>query len=55
MNIQWNAEDYQQNFDFVFNYGEGVLSLFDLPQGASVLDLGCGNGHLTAQLKEKGY
>lgn len=55
MNIQWNAEDYQQNFDFVFNYGEGVLSLLDLPQGASVLDLGCGNGHLTAQLKEKGY
>ncbi len=55
MNIQWNAEDYQQNFNFVFNYGEDVLSLFDLPQGANILDLGCGNGHLTAQLKEKGY
>lgn len=55
MNIQWNAENYQQNFAFVFNYGESVLSLLDLPKGVAVLDLGCGNGHLTAQLRNKGY
>lgn len=55
LNIQWNAEDYTSNFNFVYGYGEGVTELLTVPQGAFVIDLGCGNGTLTKKLAEKGY
>lgn len=32
---------------------ESIISL--LPEGASVLDLGCGDGHLLAALKQQGF
>lgn len=54
MNIQWNAEDYTQNFSFVHEYGSQLLSLID-GRGLSVLDLGCGNGALTAKLAQAGF
>lgn len=55
MNITWDAELYASNFDYIHRYGEGVLSLIDAPEGAKALDLGCGNGELTASLKKRGY
>lgn len=55
MNIKWNAEKYTSDFSFVHKYGEGVMTLLELPQGASVIDLGCGNGALSAALAEKGF
>lgn len=54
MNIQWNAKGYTQNFSFVHQYGSDLLSLID-GQGLSVLDLGCGNGALTHQLRQAGF
>lgn len=54
MNIQWNAEDYTQNFSFVHEYGGDLISLID-GQGLSVLDLGCGNGALTSRLAQAGF
>lgn len=42
---------YKTKFNFVFDYGKNVLSLVDLPPKATILDLGCGNGKLTADLK----
>ncbi len=55
MNIAWDAGKYASDFSFVPKYGEGVADLLDLPAGSRVLDLGCGNGVLTAALRERGY
>lgn len=54
-NIDWNASDYQKHFSFVPSYGESVMELLTKPEGAFVVDLGCGNGMLTKKLAEKGY
>lgn len=55
MNIEWNAEKYTEDFSFVHQYGNDVADLIDLKTGSTVLDLGCGNGALTEQLKNKGF
>lgn len=55
MNIKWNADKYEKGFSFVHRYGEAVLDMVDLPEGSRMIDLGCGNGALTAKLAEKGY
>ena len=55
MNINWDAKGYKENFSFVHEYGEDVVSLLKSPKGAAVLDLGCGNGVLSVKLLEKGY
>ena len=54
MNIQWNAEEYRHHFQFVHHYGEDLLQLIDEPQGKRVIDLGCGNGALSAKLRDLG-
>lgn len=50
MNIAWNAAEYEKNFSFVPAYGASVIDLIDVRPGARCLDLGCGNGTLTAEL-----
>ena len=55
MNIKWNADKYAADFSFVYRYGEEVMQLLELPQGAEVIDLGCGNGALSQVLADKGY
>ena len=54
MNIQWNAEGYRDHFQFVHQYGESLLQWIDEPRGKRVVDLGCGNGALTAKLRDLG-
>jgi len=54
MNIKWNAQDYTRDFAFVHRYGEDVLRLLGGKEGDSVIDLGCGNGALTARIAETG-
>ena len=53
MNINWDAKGYKENFSFVHEYGEDVISLLKSPKGSAVLDLGCGNGALSAILHWK--
>lgn len=55
MNIDWDAERYSANFGFVYEYGEDLLSLFSLPKGAVIADVGCGAGQLTRKLSAMGY
>lgn len=55
MNIKWNAAEYKNNFDFVPAYGADVLALIEHKPGAFAVDLGCGNGTLTQELKNRGY
>lgn len=51
---QWDARHYNQSFSFIWQYGEGVLDLLQPQVGERILDLGCGTGHLTAQIAESG-
>lgn len=55
MNINWDAEKYAEDFQFVHKYGEDVTELLTVEKGSRVADLGCGNGRLTCKLKEMGY
>ena len=55
MNISWDAQGYKERFSFVHQYGEDVLGLLTAKPGARVVDLGCGNGALTAKLAKLGY
>ena len=48
----WNAKLYNAKHDFVWKYGSDVVALLDPRAGESILDLGCGTGHLTAQIAE---
>ncbi len=54
-NIQWDANNYSKNFSYVADYGQALFDLIDQKKGMSCLDLGCGNGRLTVQLKQRGF
>lgn len=49
---EWNASLYDNKHDFVAEYGKGPLEFVPVNNNQSILDLGCGTGTLTAQLKE---
>ncbi len=53
-NNQWRPEQYDATFGFVTRHGAGVLDLLGEIEHQAVLDLGCGTGHLTAQLAARG-
>lgn len=50
----WDADAYNRNFSFVPEYGEGVVELLAPAPGMTVLDVGCGDGALTAKIAATG-
>lgn len=54
MTAGWDAKLYDDKHSFVWEKGKGVVELLAPKPGERILDLGCGTGHLTAEIAASG-
>lgn len=47
---KWNPEDYKNNSSNQYNWAQNLISLLDLKGDEKILDLGCGDGKITAEI-----
>ncbi len=52
--MAWNAQQYQEGYSFVWQYGRDLLGLLAPLPGERILDVGCGTGQLTAEIAAAG-
>ena len=50
---QWNAADYASHSSAQVKWGQEIIAKLNLRGDETVLDIGCGNGRLTAALAQK--
>jgi trans-aconitate methyltransferase len=51
---KWDASLYDQKHAFVFKYGEELIGVLKPQRGERILDVGCGTGHLTSRISDRG-
>lgn len=49
----WDSDRYDSDHEFVYEYGGDVLDLLGPQPDERILDLGCGTGHLTAEIADR--
>lgn len=52
--MAWDAAAYDTRHGYIWKHGAGVVELLNPQPGERILDLGCGTGHLTAQIAAVG-